>query len=88
MQRLIDLLSEADSGDSARVFPYAPTVAAHCNRAGPLPLGLTALATEMDYIIARYGLLGTQLWPPVASSAYTTLLSGEAPCSLARRSRS
>jgi hypothetical protein len=35
------------------------------------------LAAEMDALLVRYGPLGVQLWPRVASSAYTALVSGE-----------
>ncbi len=47
------------------------------DRPGPLPAALAELAAEMDAVIARYGPLGSPLWPVVASSAYAALLSGE-----------
>ena len=65
-----------DDGPS-RSSPFARTVSAFYDRPAPLPAGLSELATEVDTIIARYGPLGTSLWPPVASSAYAALLSGE-----------
>ena len=43
----------------------------------PLPVGLAALAVEMRDVIVRFGPLGSSLWPPVASSAYAAMLSGE-----------
>ena len=42
-----------------------------------LPDGVAALAGEMAEVIRHYGPLGAPLWPPVASSAYAALLSGE-----------
>ena len=39
--------------------------------------GLAELAAEIDAIVTCYGPLGTLVWPPVASSAYAALLSGE-----------
>jgi hypothetical protein len=42
-----------------------------------LPDGIAALADEMADVVRRYGPLGAPLWPPVASSAYAALLSGE-----------
>jgi hypothetical protein len=77
MQGPMGPLSEADSGDQAHVSPYASTVAAHYDRACPLPAGLAELATEMDDIIARCWPLGMPLWLPVAFSAYAALISGE-----------
>ena len=43
----------------------------------PGPAGLAELAADMAGVIRRYGPLGSPLWPPVASSAYGALLSGE-----------
>ena len=54
-----------------------PVSEAIYDRAGPPPAGLAELAAEMRDIILRYGPSGTPLWPPVASSAYASLLSGE-----------
>ncbi len=45
MQHLVGPLSAADSGDSARVSPYATTVNKQYNLAGPLLAGLAELAT-------------------------------------------
>ena len=44
---------------------------------GPLPTGLAELAAEMGAVVGRFGSVGTPLWPAVASSAYSSLLSGE-----------
>ncbi len=43
----------------------------------PLPVGMAELAVEMREVILRHSPLGATLWPPVASSAYATLLSGD-----------
>ncbi len=66
-----------EDGGPAAASPYAPTASEHYDQLGPLPAGLAELAAEMDTIIARFGPPGAPLWPPVASSAYTALLSGE-----------
>jgi hypothetical protein len=44
---------------------------------GPAPAGLAELAVEMRAVISRFGSAGCPLWPPLASSAYAALLSGE-----------
>ena len=46
-------------------------------RCGLLLAGLAELALKLSDLIRRYWPLGAPLWPPVASSAYAALLSGE-----------
>ncbi len=43
----------------------------------PLPAGLADIDAEISAVVERFGLLGTQLWTPVASSAYASKLFGE-----------
>ena len=77
MQRLMGPQSREGPDEGALPSPYSPTASEHYDRLGPPPVGLAELASEMDAIVVRYGPLGAPLWPPVASSAYAALLSGE-----------
>jgi hypothetical protein len=77
MQCLMGLQSPRAPCLSARPHPFAPTAAASYNRPDPLPAGLAELAVEMDDLILHYGPLVAPLWPPIASSAYALVLSGE-----------
>ena len=77
MQRLMGPQSRAGLTDAVPPSAYAPTASDHYDQLNPLPAGLVELAVEMDDLITRYGPLGSPLWPPVASSAYAVLLSGE-----------
>jgi hypothetical protein len=54
-----------------------PVLGAAYDSPRPLQAGLADIAAEMGAVVARFGSLGTPLWPPVASSAYASLLSGE-----------
>ena len=47
------------------------------DRPARAPAGVSELAAEMQGVITRYGPAGCPLWPPVASSAYASLLCGE-----------
>jgi hypothetical protein len=75
MQCLMGPLPE-DDGPS-HPSPFSRTVSALYDRPAPIPAGLAELAAEVDALVERYGPLGVPLWPPVASSAYAKLLSGE-----------
>ena len=43
----------------------------------PAPEGLAALSVDLCEIIRRFAPSGSQLWPPIASSAYASLVRGE-----------
>jgi hypothetical protein len=77
MQCLMGPQSSRAPGPSAGPNPFAPTVATFYDRPDPLPAGLAELAAEMDDLIQHYGPLCAPLWPPIASSAYASVLSGE-----------
>jgi hypothetical protein len=62
-----------------------PTPEEIYDRPLPPPPGLPALADELRSVLNRYGSAGVPLWPPVLSSAYAAMISGnvkDAFCSL------